>query len=183
MSDRGEKLLPLDDEHEFESMEIFWKLATEGQKLTNAKFAVECQRLEELGWYYDHKSKRWTRDLQPRSWNSRQLTPEDSAMSDIKATVRATGTVTYDTPTVASGEPVPATTPLDATQFDRLKDLFDEFGVKYEVLTDEARSQFDFQVKPGEKWLMTDAGKGYSGFYAIYAFNADGRFLGYSVAE
>jgi hypothetical protein len=180
MSDRGEKLPHLDDEHEFEAMEIFWRLATEGQKLTNAKFAVECQRLEELGWYYDHKSKRWTRDLQPRSWNSRQLTSEDHAMGDIKATVRATGTVTYDTPTVTSGGP---TAPADATQFDRLKDLFDEFGVKYDVLTDEARSQFDFQVKPGEKWLKTDAGTGYSDFYAIYAFNADGRFLGYSVAE
>lgn len=56
MSDRGEKLPPLDDEHKFEAMEIVWKLATEGRTLTDAEFIAECKRLEDLGWYYDPKA-------------------------------------------------------------------------------------------------------------------------------
>jgi hypothetical protein len=67
MSDRGKRLPSLGDEHEFEAKEIFWKIATEGRILTDAEFAAECKRLEELGWYYDRESKRWARDLQPRS--------------------------------------------------------------------------------------------------------------------
>lgn len=104
-------------------------------------------------------------------------------MNETKAIVRATGTVTYDVPAAAGNDPASAPAPADATQFERLKDLFDELGVKYEVLTDGPRSPFDFVVKPGEKWLRTDGGYGYSNYYAAFGFAADGRFLGYGVAE
>jgi hypothetical protein len=104
-------------------------------------------------------------------------------MGDIKAIVRATGTVTYDTPAAAGGDSASAPAPADATQFERLKDLFDEFGVKYEVLAGEPRSPFDFVMKSGEKWLKTDGGDGYSSYYAAFGFTADGQFLRYGVAE
>jgi hypothetical protein len=104
-------------------------------------------------------------------------------MDETKAIVRATGTVTYDTPAVPGNDPASAPAPADATQFERLKDLFDELGVKYEVLTDGPRSPTDFVVKPGEKWLKTDAGTGYLDFYAAFIFGTDGRFLTYALAE
>jgi hypothetical protein len=102
-------------------------------------------------------------------------------MGDTKAIVRATGTVTYDAAAAAGNDPAPA--PADATQFERLKDLFDELGVKYEVLAGEPRPPFDFVMKPGEKWLKTDGGEGYSSYYAAFGFAADGQFLRYGVAE
>jgi hypothetical protein len=106
-------------------------------------------------------------------------------MNETKAIVRATGTVTYDTAATAGNDPASAPAPADATQFERLKDLFDELGVKYEVLTNGSRSpfEFDFVVKPGEKWLKTDGGEGYSSYYAAFGFTADGQFLRYGVAE
>jgi hypothetical protein len=104
-------------------------------------------------------------------------------MGDTKAIVRATGTVTYDAAAAAGNDPASAPAPADATQFDRLKDLFDEFGVKYEVLTNGSRPPFDFVMKPGEKWLKTDGGEGYSSYYAAFGFAADGQFLRYGVAE
>jgi hypothetical protein len=179
MSDRGERLPSLGDEHEFEAKEIFWKIATEGRILTDAEFAAECKRLEELGWYYDRESKRWARDLQPRSWYSRRLTSEDNAMSDIKAIVRATGTVTYDTPAAAGNDSASVPAPADATQFDRLKDLFDEFRLKYEVLAEGAVVNQDAGVAvfPGERWLITDDGQRYYGSCATFAFATDGQFL------
>jgi hypothetical protein len=104
-------------------------------------------------------------------------------MDETKAIVRATGTVTYDAPAAAGDDPTSAPAPADATQFERLKDLFDELGVKYEVLAGEPRSPFDFVMKPGEKWLKTDGGEGYSSYYAAFGFTADGQFLRYGVAE
>jgi hypothetical protein len=167
----------------FEAREIFWKLASEGRTLTDAEFMAECKRLEELGWYYDPESNRWARDLQPRSWNSRRLTSEDNAMSDIKAIVRATGTVTYDAAAVPGNDPAAVPAPADATQFERLKDLFNEFRVKFEVLGEGATVRLGTVVKPGVKWLVTDEGLGYSLFYAAFIFTDDGRFLSYAVAE
>jgi hypothetical protein len=102
-------------------------------------------------------------------------------MDETKAIVRATGIVTYDAAAAAGNDPTSA--PADATQFDRLKDLFDELGVKYEVLAGEPRPPFDFVMKPGEKWLKTDGGEGYSNYYAAFGFAADGQFLRYGVAE
>jgi hypothetical protein len=104
-------------------------------------------------------------------------------MSDIKAIVRATGTVTYDTAAVPGNGPASAPAPADATQFERLTALFNELGVKYDVLDGEPRPPFDFVVKPGEKWLKTDGGEGYSSYYAAFGFTADGQFLRYGVAE
>jgi hypothetical protein len=100
-------------------------------------------------------------------------------MGDIKAIVRATGTVTYDTSAAADGEPVPVPASTDATQFDRLKNLFDEFGVKYEVLAEGAVVNQDAGVAvfPGERWLITDDGQRYYGSYSIFSFATDGHYL------
>jgi hypothetical protein len=102
-------------------------------------------------------------------------------MGDTKAIVRATGTVTYDTPAVPGGGPMAAAAPADATQFGRLKALFDELGVKYEIQSGKPRSQFDLAMTPGEKWLVMDEGKGFTNCFASFGFTVDGQFLGYYV--
>lgn len=98
-------------------------------------------------------------------------------MNETKAIVRATGTVTYGDPAATGDEPAPA--PADATQFERLKDLFDELGVKYEVLAEGVvvDKTTGVEVFPGERWLITDDGQRYYGSCSTFAFATDGHYL------
>lgn len=83
------------------------------------------------------------------------------------------------------------------TQLERLKELFDEFGIKYdcevrpaagkipgaaypwsETTTPDDRGEWETDIQ-----LETTEGDGYGGYYSEFRFNADGSFKYYAVWE
>jgi hypothetical protein len=76
---------------------------------------------------------------------------------------------------------------MDGTQLERLKALFDEFGVDHVVYEgpnpEPGRWGLKFRVPDGMKFLVTGEGEGYSSFYACFEFTTEGRFLRYRIAE
>lgn len=68
------------------------------------------------------------------------------------------------------------------TQFDRMKALFDEFGVKHDVVEADA----DEAERTGyAKSIVTDpeSPHGYWGFQASFSFDAEGKFVTWGVWE
>lgn len=71
------------------------------------------------------------------------------------------------------------------TDIDKLRALFNGFGVKYEVECREPETIPSYPLfgKGRLTWVITDEGIGYTGFAAIYYFDAAGKFVNYAVCE
>lgn len=80
---------------------------------------------------------------------------------------------------------------MDGNSFDRLKALFDEMGVQYQIYdgtglvssSGEFTRDRKYKVEHGGKAIVTDEGEGYCNFHAEFDFDADGSFRGYGVFE
>ena len=67
------------------------------------------------------------------------------------------------------------------TDYDKLKQLFDEFGVEYDVIKDAKRLTADETAYEPCKTIRTNEGgkkvTGYFDFFTLFDFDLDGKFI------